>query len=162
MHEPRLKIAESEAERAAALALRLAVFCDEQGVARELEIDAHDATATHIVAMAGARAIGTLRWRPICGGARVKIERVAVAREARGRGLGEALMRFALARLDALPLADTVLHAQLPARRLYERLGYVAEGEPFDEDGIRHIKMRRPGPGADRQAVTCRRTSAPD
>jgi predicted GNAT family N-acyltransferase len=148
MHQPTVKIAATPAERDAALALRLAVFCEEQGVPRELEADAHDATATHVVAYDGGRVVGTLRWRPICGGARARIERVAVASDARGRGVGEALMRFALRHLDALPLKDTVLHAQTRAERFYERLGYTAEGEPFDEEGIRHIRMRRPRPGA--------------
>lgn len=147
MPQPTVKIAATPAEREAAFALRLAVFCDEQGVAREAEIDAHDASATHLLALDGGRVIGTLRWRPICGGARAKIERVAVAREARGQGVGEALMRFALQQLDAQPLKDTVLNAQIQARRFYERLGYAAEGEPFTEEGIAHIAMRRPRPG---------------
>jgi predicted GNAT family N-acyltransferase len=133
----------SRAERDAAFALRLAVFCDEQGVPRELELDAHENIATHVVAVAEGEVVGTLRWRPICGGARVKIERVAVARQARSRGLGRALMLWALGRLDAFPIRDTVLHAQVYARSFYERLGYAAEGEPFDEDGIEHIRMRR-------------------
>ena len=133
----------SRAERDAAFALRLAVFCDEQGVPRELELDAHEDVATHVVAVADGEVVGTLRWRPICGGARVKIERVAVAREARGRGLGRDLMLWALGRLDALSIRDTVLHAQVHATAFYQRLGYAAEGEPFDEDGIEHIKMRR-------------------
>jgi predicted GNAT family N-acyltransferase len=146
MPEPLLKIAATPAERDAALALRLAVFCDEQGVPRELEVDAHDPTATHVVALIDDRAVGTLRWRPICGGARAKIERVAVAQEARGQGIGDALMRFALRQLDARLFKDTVLHAQLHAQHFYARLGYAAEGEPFDEDGIPHIRMRRPRP----------------
>jgi len=131
-------------ELAMAFSLRLAVFCDEQGVPREAEIDAFEDVATHVVALKGGQVIGVLRWRPICGGARAKVERVAVLKSARGHGIGEALMRFALAQLDASPFRDTILHAQVHARAFYERLGYVTEGEPFDEDGIFHLKMRRP------------------
>jgi predicted GNAT family N-acyltransferase len=145
MNEPEIRIAAS-AEREAAFALRLAVFCDEQGVPREAELDEHEDGATHLVALDGGRVIGTLRWRPICGGARVKIERVAVAQDARGRGVGAALMRWALTRLDATEARDTILSAQTQARRFYERLGYAGEGEPFEEEGILHIKMRRPRP----------------
>jgi predicted GNAT family N-acyltransferase len=131
-------------ELQAAFALRLAVFCDEQGVARELELDEHDAGARHLVAVARGAVVGTMRWRLTCGGARAKIERVAVAREHRGRGIGEALMRHALAELDALPaVEDSVMHAQTHATAFYERPGYVAEGLPFDQDGLPHIVMRR-------------------
>jgi aspartate racemase len=137
-----VRVAEGK-ERDAAFALRIAVFCDEQGVPRDAEIDEHEDAATHVVALEGGRVIGTMRWRPICGGARAKIERVAVASDRRGRGIGAALMQFALARLDAMKLKDTVLHAQVHARAFYESLGYVAEGEPFEEDGILHIGMRR-------------------
>lgn len=139
----------SAAEREAAFALRLRVFCDEQGVERALEIDAHDATAHHVVALEGGRVVGTLRWRPLADAPCVKIERVAVGPEARGRGIGAMLMQHVLERLDALPtVAASILHAQTHAIRLYERLGYVAEGAPFDEDGIRHVAMRRPRGGS--------------
>lgn len=145
---PTIREAASAAERAAAFALRLRVFCDEQGVDRALEIDAHDASAQHLVAVEGGRVVATLRWRKLAGTAWVKIERVAVAREARGRGLGAMLMRHVLDRLDALPeIAATVLHAQTSAMPFYERLGYIAEGRPFDEAGIEHVRMRRPRGG---------------
>ena len=35
------------------------------------------------------------------------------------------------------------LHAQLTARRFYERAGYVAVGRPYDKAGIAHVTMRR-------------------
>ena len=133
-------------QREAAFALRLRVFCGEQGVPQDAELDEFEHEATHVVAMDGERVVGTLRWRPICGGARVKIERVAVSAELRGRGIGAALMRFALAKLDAQHLRDTILHAQMHAQAFYHRLGYVEEGLPFEEDGILHIKMRRTPP----------------
>jgi predicted GNAT family N-acyltransferase len=145
MNDPLIRIADA-ADRDAAFALRLAVFGDEQGVPREAELDEHEDAATHVVALDRGRVIGTLRWRPICGGARMKIERVAVAKEARGRGIGGALMRWALARLDLTEARDTVLSAQVQAQAFYARLGYAAEGEPFEEEGILHIKMRRSRP----------------
>lgn len=37
---------------------------------------------------------------------------------------------------------DIVLGAQVYARGLYEKAGFVQEGEPYLEDGIPHIKMR--------------------
>jgi ElaA protein len=143
-----IREAANAAERAAALALRLQVFCDEQGVERAQEIDAHDATAQHVVVLERGRVIGTLRWRMLADAPWAKIERVAVAREARGRGVGAQLLRHVLDRLDGLPgIAASVVHAQTHATGFYERLGYQAEGAPFDEDGIRHVRMRRPRGG---------------
>ena len=35
------------------------------------------------------------------------------------------------------------LHAQLPARSLYERDGYRQSGKPFVEEGIDHVAMEK-------------------
>ena len=43
------------------MALRHAVFCDEQGVPPELERDAGDAAALHVVAVERGRVVGTCR-----------------------------------------------------------------------------------------------------
>jgi predicted GNAT family N-acyltransferase len=59
----------------------------------------------------------------------------------RGNGLGRgvllALMNAARQRGDH----RVVLHAQRSAEGFYQRLGFVAEGEPFMEAGIDHIEM---------------------
>jgi predicted GNAT family N-acyltransferase len=47
-----------------------------------------------------------------------------------------------------LGLTEVELHAQLTARGFYERAGYVAVGEEYEEAGIRHVTMRRSLPGA--------------
>ncbi|WP_431924177.1 GNAT family N-acetyltransferase [Amycolatopsis tucumanensis] len=69
-----------------------------------------------------------------------RIGRVVTAKHARGRGLAARLMTAALISVGD---ADSVLDAQTYARGFYEKFGYVAEGEEFDEDGIPHITMRR-------------------
>ena len=38
---------------------------------------------------------------------------------------------------------EIVLHAQISVAAFYRRLGYVEEGEPFDDAGIPHIAMRK-------------------
>ncbi len=65
---------------AAALELRRRVFCEEQGVPEELERDAHDATALHLVADRALRGRG--RDLPArCGaGAPMVLQRMAVER----------------------------------------------------------------------------------
>jgi predicted GNAT family N-acyltransferase len=124
-----------------ALELRLRVFCDEQGVALSAEQDGRDHEAIHVVAVEGGRVVGTCRLLVEHGVAR--LGRNAVGAADRGRGIGTALLRAADG-VAARSGADRVrLHAQLPARRLYERAGYVAEGEVFLEEGIEHVTMEK-------------------
>src|SRR5690606_22769491 len=77
-----------------AFALRRDVFIAEQQVEDD-EFDAYDLTATHFVAIADGAVVGTLRL--IETPAHMKIGRVAVARPARGHGIGRALMQHAMA-----------------------------------------------------------------
>ena len=51
MPEIPVKLVESQAEWSGAVAVRLAVFVDEQGVSAALELDEHDPPATHAVAL---------------------------------------------------------------------------------------------------------------
>ena len=75
-----------------AIALRTAVFVGEQGVAPEEEIDGRDGEALHLVASAGdGPIVGTCRL--LADGERVKLGRMAVARERRGAGHRPAAAR---------------------------------------------------------------------
>lgn len=69
-----------------------------------------------------------------------RIDRVCVARPARGRGLAGALMRAALREVGDQPC---VLDAQSYVVGYYESFGFVVSGEEFVEDGIPHLPMRR-------------------
>jgi len=85
--------------------------------------------------------LACLRILPADESRPVRIGRVCTAKDARGQGLGAALMTAALAHIGEV---DTVLDAQVQAQGMYARFGYVPVGDPFDEDGIPHITMRRP------------------
>ena len=132
--------ARDEADREVCFRIRFAVFVDEQGVPEEEELDAHDETALHLIAMADGRAVGTARAVPFEGGS--KIGRVAVLPSARGKGLGAALVRCLVDRAEREDLPHVVLDAQMDAMGFYERLGFVAEGGMFDDAGIPHRRMR--------------------
>ena len=69
--------------------------------------------------------------------------REAVVREQRGVGIGSALVRHAC---SALSGESIHVHAQIGAVAFWESLGFVAEGERFDEAGIPHrsMRLRRP------------------
>lgn len=127
------------ADRASATALRTAIFVQEQHVPPELEMDEHDATACHVLAFDGARAIGT--GRMVVEGQRGRIGRMAVSADARGRGIGGLLLRALLDWARELGLQDTYLHAQCHALEFYRRHGYVPHGPVFQEAGIDHQEM---------------------
>ena len=72
------------------------------------------------------------------------IGRVATAPEARRTGLGRALMLEALAQTKALyPGQPIYLGGQRYLERFYRSLGFEPFGEPYEEDGIPHLHMRR-------------------
>ncbi|HTI33220.1 MAG TPA: GNAT family N-acetyltransferase [Miltoncostaea sp.] len=123
------------------MALRHAVFCDEQGVPPELEHDAEDATALHLVAVDEGRVIGTCRV--LGDGPSVRLGRMAVAREQRGRGVGAALLAAAHELAAERGAREVAIHAQMSAFGFWERAGYVPEGAEFEEAGIPHVAMRR-------------------
>lgn len=125
----------------AALALRLEVFCDEQGVRREAEQDGLDATAHHIVALDDGKVVGTCRLIERDGS--VIVQRVAVRRDRRRRGIGLALLAEAERHAVASGASALELHAQTDSERLYLEAGYESYGERFLEEGIEHIAMRR-------------------
>jgi predicted GNAT family N-acyltransferase len=132
------------------VALRARVFVDEQGVPAEIEQDGRDATAVHAVARdASGRIVATGRLLPGDDGT-ATIGRMAADAAVRGRGYGAAV----LAELHRLAAARGVtgveLHAQVAARAFYERAGYTAVGEEYEEAGIAHVTMWRPITGAGR------------
>jgi predicted GNAT family N-acyltransferase len=61
----------------------------------------------------------------------------------RGRGHGAAVLAELHRQAVLRGVVEVELHAQLTARRFYERAGYVAVGEVYEEAGIAHITMRR-------------------
>jgi len=121
--------------------LRCEVFVSEQGVPLELELDALDDAATHLAALRDSEVVGTLRI--LQDGAAAKIGRVAVRAALRQAGIGSALMRRAAAIVSERGFSEILLHAQVAVAGFYRRLGYVEEGDVFDEAGIPHITMRR-------------------
>jgi predicted GNAT family N-acyltransferase len=133
--------ARGDGEVRAALELRRDVFVEEQGVPLAEERDEHDSTALHLVAVQGGRVVGTCRL--VAAGETVKLGRMAVARAARGRGIAARLLAEAEARALELGGRRMALGAQLSARRVYERAGYVARGERFLDAGIEHVMMEK-------------------
>jgi predicted GNAT family N-acyltransferase len=132
----------SGAQLEQALAIRCAVFVDEQGVSEALEIDGRDREARHLLALQDGVPVGTLRLRRVEEGRGAKIERVAVLPPARGAKVGRALVEAALVLARAAGAEAATLHAQTTVQEFYARLGFVAFGPEFIKDGIWHVAMR--------------------
>ncbi len=128
------------ADIAACHALRRRVFIGEQGVSEADELDDRDGEAIHLLAVAAGRPVGTARL--LIEGDTGKIGRVCVLPEARGEGIGAALIRAAVADLAAMPgVSRAKLGAQVHALGFYERLGFVAVGPVYLDAGIEHRDM---------------------
>ncbi len=120
-----------------AFAIRRQVFCIEQNVSEEIEMDEFDNVATHILAYINGKSVGTARWRFTKEGA--KMERFAVLKEARGKGVGEALVKYTL---DKFKDDDSIyLNAQESVIKFYKKFGFVPVGNRFYEADIPHRKM---------------------
>ena len=131
--------APSELEEA--LAVRRRVFCEEQGVPVQEEIDGRDAEGEHLLALEGERVVGTLRL--LFAGETVKVGRVAVLRRWRGRGIAGAMLELALARARERGCRRARLASQVEVVGLYERSGFAVCSEEFEDAGIPHVWMER-------------------
>lgn len=132
----------SDEELRAALAVRRAVFIEEQGVPEHRELDGKDDEATHFLASDDGDPVGAARLREYEDGVG-KVERVAVVESRRGEGLGRALMDAVEETAVEQGYEALVLHAQVPVVAFYERLGYEITSEEFEDAGIPHREMRK-------------------
>jgi predicted GNAT family N-acyltransferase len=122
------------------LAIRYAVFVDEQGVPKELERDEHDQGALHLIARtADGIAVGTARM--LRDG---HIGRMAVLPAWRRRGVGSALLSELTRIAGDRGIHSLFLNAQCEAESFYRRFGFVTEGEVFADAGIAHRRMILP------------------
>jgi predicted GNAT family N-acyltransferase len=134
----RVRVADWEYDQDWLRRIRSEVFVSEQGVPEHLEWDGKDRTALHLIAEdRNGKVIGTARL--LRDG---RIGRMAVVASRRRSGIGSALLTRLLdiARHEHLP--EVHLHAQCDAVAFYQRFGFEAEGDVFEEAGIPHQAMR--------------------
>ncbi len=130
----------SSAELYAILKLRMEVFMLEQRCLYP-ELDGLDADALHVWLSDEDGIAAYLRI--LDRGVRssfVTIGRVIAVR--RHSGLGTRVMREGIrAAQEHFGSGAIYVEAQVYARPFYEQLGFRPVSEPFDEDGITHVKM---------------------
>jgi predicted GNAT family N-acyltransferase len=116
--------------------IREAVFVIEQSVPHELEWDGEDGDALHFLACEANYPIGTARL--LASG---QIGRLAVLKDWRGLGMGQALLRAVIRQAQARGLQQLTLSAQVQAAPFYEKLGFRVISEEYLEAGIVHVDM---------------------
>ena len=121
---------------------RRQVFVEEQGVSEDLVFDGRDQEALHIVVKDGERVIGTARVLFLVDN-QAKLERMAVTRAFRRKGVGRRIVSFLNRELKNKQVEEVVLHAQHRVVEFYKSCGFEESGLPFWEAGIKHIKMQR-------------------
>ncbi len=127
------------------LALRQDVFIREQRCFYS-DIDSKDSKALHLLGMKNNQLIGYLRFflKGVEYTKEATFGRFCIAPLHRGRGVGREMMQELLSYFEINYPADSiVMMAQLYLQRFYQDFGFKVEGNPFDDEGILHINMRR-------------------
>lgn len=122
--------------------LRDEVFVTEQEITLP-ELDDEDLHAIHVFILNDNKtdALATCRIFQDEDGHWI-LGRVAVSKKARGQHLGRKMLEEVHRYLkDKLEVKNLSCHAQMPVKQFYEKLGYQAVGDTFDEGGISHIQM---------------------
>jgi predicted GNAT family N-acyltransferase len=138
-----INIVQTEKELKEIFKIREEVFVLEQQVDPSEEYDEFEDTSIHFIATdEDGNPCGTARWRFTRQG--IKLERFAVLKSHRGKGVGYALVKAVLENIATKAEAQGKLqymHAQLSAVTLYEKFGFQKKGDQFEECNIMHYQM---------------------
>ena len=117
--------------------IRYEVFVIGQNCPEEIEWEFEE-ESTHFLVYDNGEAVATARHRKTKNG--YKLERFAVLESERGKSYGNIVLKAILA-----DLADfnglIYMHAQIQVLPFYEKVGFIKEGDLFEEAGIMHYKM---------------------
>lgn len=125
------------------LALRQEVFIVEQDCPY-LDADGKDSIAHHLMAYKGKELMCYTRIldKGISYDQYSSIGRVVNSSKIRGKGEGFQLMVKSIeACKELFPSTDIKISAQVYLRAFYEKLGFVSNGDFYDEDNIPHMGM---------------------
>ena len=136
--EPLIKLLSWDEARNYASPIRFTVFCEEQGVPREIELDEYDAVSVHAVVFEDETPIATGRLLPDG-----HIGRMAVLKKWRNRGIGGLMLTRLVEAASQRGDAEVALSAQVHAVPFYRAHGFVPEGDEYLEAGIKHQAMKR-------------------
>ena len=118
--------------------LRNVVFVYGQKITAEPEVDGRDPECVHVWGSVGNQVVATARL--FMDHDPIKVGRIAVHPDWQGQGIGSQLMAYVHQVLGARPAA---MSAQAYLVEWYQRLGWIPQGETYEEAGIPHIFMTR-------------------
>jgi GNAT superfamily N-acetyltransferase len=127
---------------AQALALREAVLRRPLGLVVTQEEREDDLNRQHFCALSFGQVVGAVSLKPLSE-AILQLKQMAVAEERQRRGIGRALLVHAEGWARASGFHVMMLHAREGAEGFYAHYAYVAEGEPFTENTVPHIRMTK-------------------
>jgi len=136
------KLVTSDDELQETFEVRRQVFVLEQGISEDLVFDGHDREALHMVVKEGERVISTARVQFLTD-SQAKLERMAILKRYRRKGIGKEMLLFLDAVWKDKQVRQVIIHAQLEVVPFYKLCGFDESGLPFQEAGIKHIKMRK-------------------
>ncbi len=121
---------------------REAVFVVEQNCPYQ-ETDELDPHAWHLSAFVNGELAAYARVvDPEVNNNQPSIGRVMTLKKFRGQNIGRSLMEEAIRFTEQkYPGKDIKISAQVYLQKFYESLGFHAESEPYDEDGLPHMGM---------------------
>ena len=120
------------------LALRERVFQIEQRCFYP-DVDGQDKQAAHLLVRQADSLLGYLRCYG--QGQVIHIGRVVVAMTHRRQGIARRMMQHVFQRYSGVVLE---LSSQAYLQDFYRSLGFVTQGESYDDYGIMHVTMQRP------------------
>lgn len=124
------------------LRLRSEVFVVEQNCPY-LDLDNKDQESFHLLYFVNDELAGCTRLLPAgLSYDEIAIGRVVIAPKFRGLGLGKKIMEASIAGCqEKFGEGPIRISAQYHLSKFYQSVGFVEQGEPYDEDGIPHIEM---------------------
>ncbi len=141
-----IKAATNEADLQECLFIRREVFVKGMSIDEKIEIDALDSLeencSVHFLLNLNGKSIATMRILYL-GNNTIKLQRVAVLKEARDKGLGRQMIFFAEDYAKKNAINKAVLHSQKHAVGFYKKLGYKTVSDVFIEAGIEHVEMEK-------------------
>lgn len=124
---------------------RQAVFVVEQNCPYQ-DMDGKDLDAWHLIAWSGKEVAAYLRLLApdVSFPGEPSLGRIITTKIGRGSGLGRELVARGLEKIHELyPTLSIRIGAQAHLHKFYGEFGFVQSSEPYEEDGIPHIEMRR-------------------
>lgn len=124
------------------LALRKAVFCDEQGYDPKQERDKYDDMSFYALVYDQNEQPAATGRLFIDAENRFHIGRLCTRKDMRGQGLGDLAMRMLLDLALRMNAPYVVVGSQLQAVGFYKRYGFREFGDVYDDENCPHLMLK--------------------